>query len=250
MNKMRYWIFIRGLARSSEHWGPFVDQFKKTFPEDHIELIDLAGNGSRSNEPSFLSIEENVTDLINRSRTVKETEQYHIMSISLGSMVAAEWARQYPQNVASITMINTSEKGSSHFFERMHPRNYLSVLRGVLGSPSALEFETEISRLTTTRGPQAYIEWIEKFSRVPRTTGRNIIRQLWAASKYQLKDKKPIEKVLIFNSLGDRLVNPICSQNIANKWKDALFFSHPSAGHDLPLEEPEWLSSLVKQNLP
>ena len=38
----------------------------------------------------------------------------------------------------------------------------------------------------------------------------------------------------------DRLVSPRCSQRLAAAWKVPLAL-HPSAGHDLPLDDPDWL---------
>jgi pimeloyl-ACP methyl ester carboxylesterase len=44
----------------------------------------------------------------------------------------------------------------------------------------------------------------------------------------------------------DRLVSSHCSQNIAKKF-DASCFTHPTAGHDLPLDEPEWLTQILSK---
>jgi alpha-beta hydrolase superfamily lysophospholipase len=46
--------------------------------------------------------------------------------------------------------------------------------------------------------------------------------------------------VLVLNGAADRLVDPRCSRALAARWGAELHV-HPHAGHDLPLDEPEWL---------
>lgn len=54
------------------------------------------------------------------------------------------------------------------------------------------------------------------------------------------------QPVLIVSSLDDRLVDYRCSRELAQTWY-ADYVEHERAGHDLPLDEPEWLTSIIKQ---
>jgi predicted alpha/beta hydrolase family esterase len=47
--------------------------------------------------------------------------------------------------------------------------------------------------------------------------------------------------VLVLASLGDGLVDPACSWRMAKAWGVELRL-HASAGHDLPLDDPEWVA--------
>ena len=67
LKEIEHWIFLRGLSRTSVHWGPFYNLFREQFPKAHVELLDIRGNGSQSHIPSYTSIEENVRDLRGRS---------------------------------------------------------------------------------------------------------------------------------------------------------------------------------------
>jgi hypothetical protein len=49
----------------------------------------------------------------------------------------------------------------------------------------------------------------------------------------------------MINSLGDRLAHESCSTAIASKLSVPLI-THPDAGHDLPMDDPEWLISQFK----
>jgi pimeloyl-ACP methyl ester carboxylesterase len=45
---------------------------------------------------------------------------------------------------------------------------------------------------------------------------------------------------LLLASQTDHLVNVICSTTLAQRWQCALHL-HPSAGHDLPLDDGDWV---------
>lgn len=46
--------------------------------------------------------------------------------------------------------------------------------------------------------------------------------------------------MLLIASEQDRLVNVACSKTLASRWQIPLSL-HPDAGHDLPLDDPDWL---------
>jgi pimeloyl-ACP methyl ester carboxylesterase len=50
--------------------------------------------------------------------------------------------------------------------------------------------------------------------------------------------------LLVLSSSGDQLVDPRCSQQLAQAWQ-AEHRIHPNAGHDLPLDDGEWVAQRV-----
>jgi pimeloyl-ACP methyl ester carboxylesterase len=240
--KKHSWIFLRGLGRNSDHWGPFVDRFKATFPDADVELLDLRGNGSLSHSPSYLSIEDNVRDLRARSRFLKEGRSVRLLSISLGAMVAVEWARQFADEIEEVVLINTSERGTSKFWQRLQPRNYPKFLTLWSLGQTSEKAEHEILRMTSQLADKK--KWATVFSQSSVTKRGNFLRQLIAASRYEFPRQKPKTDVLILNSAKDRMVSPVCSQNIAELWHLKIH-THPEAGHDLPLDAPDWICEQI-----
>ena len=53
-------------------------------------------------------------------------------------------------------------------------------------------------------------------------------------------DRQAGVPILLLASLGDRLVSPRCSERIARAWNAPLRM-RPDAGHDLPLDDPDWV---------
>jgi pimeloyl-ACP methyl ester carboxylesterase len=73
----------------------------------------------------------------------------------------------------------------------------------------------------------------------------NVIRQLAAAARYQAPAGAPLMPVLLLAGAGDRLVSPRCSEALARQWSAPLAV-HPTAGHDLPLDDGAWVAGQVK----
>lgn len=240
----RKWIFLRGLGRHSAHWGPFLQEFKKHFPKDQIELLDLRGNGSLAHSPSYLSIQENVRDLRSRSQWIQEGEKVHLMTISLGSMVATEWARLFPDEISGFVAMNTSDRGTSSFFERMKPANYLLLLQMLAVPRKGSWIENQILRLTTNILSQLD-PVAQEFSEWKSTTRLNFLRQLVAAGTYEFPRQKPKTEILLLCSDGDKLVNSGCTKKIAEMWTMKAHI-HPTAGHDISLDAPDWICEEIK----
>ena len=73
---------------------------------------------------------------------------------------------------------------------------------------------------------------------------RNALRQLLAAARYRASLAKPEPPMLLLCSQGDSLVDWRCSQAISRAWGAPLRL-HRHAGHDLPLDDGEWVARNV-----
>lgn len=244
MKAKRNWIFLRGLGRHAGHWGPFLRLFKSTFPEDQIEFLDLRGNGSLAHSRSWTSIRENVRDLRARSQFLQNGEPVHLFSLSLGAMCAVEWAEKYPEEIEALVTINTSDRGTSNPAERMRPANLVNVLKVFEKNFSAALNEGALLELTSQYFHQNQLP-VPPFADYRGTSRLNFLRQLIAAGTYEFPKRKPRTEILILCSDGDQLVNSQCSKRIAAMWTLKPFV-HPQAGHDLTLEDPQWVCDQLK----
>ncbi|MCJ8275869.1 MAG: alpha/beta hydrolase, partial [Bdellovibrionales bacterium] len=76
----------------------------------------------------------------------------------------------------------------------------------------------------------------------------NFLKQLAAASRYQLPDEKPNLPMVVFCSREDAMVHPSCSDKLAKHWNLPIFYNS-TAGHELALDDPEWVIENLAQNL-
>lgn len=239
--KEKTWLLLRGLTRGQGHWGDFPEVLKKQFPQDQILLLDLPGNGFEFREKSPWQIKNYVEFLRSRMKQNAESpKELHVVAVSLAAMVVIEWMKIYPNEIEKAYLINTSLKGSGSFFERLRPENYGNLIK-IFGVRDVREREKMVLKMTS-RNLQAQEKWIDQFaqhSEECKVDYENFIRQLVAASQSSVTDTPPGSlKILV--SRHDNFVNPKCSLKIAKLWGIEPSV-HPWAGHDLTLDDPQWV---------
>jgi hypothetical protein len=76
----------------------------------------------------------------------------------------------------------------------------------------------------------------------------NLLRQILAASTFRLRKPIAQEKVLLLASTQDKMVSSRCSRDLARTHKFQLIM-HPTAGHDLPVDDPDWVIKKIQAAL-
>lgn len=246
---MTTWVLLRGLMREARHWGEFPMLFQNAMGAQHVVALDFPGNGSLHAQTSATS----VVAMANHSRTqLKQlgyAPPYRVLALSLGAMVAVAWSELYPAELEKMVLINTSLAPYNPFYQRLRPTNYPALIRLLLYR-SAAQRESLILHLTSnqsrTEHQQAILEqWIAYAQECPITRA-NILRQLQAALCYRAAPTTPPAPVLLLAGQQDQLVNVKCSLTLAQHWCCAIRL-HPTAGHDLPLDDGVWVTKQVKE---
>ncbi len=243
---METWMLLRGLSRQKLHWGDFADHFVAS-TRHRIVFEDLPGFGSRNHEASPMSVIEIAQSIA--SAVFKQVDQHdgkiNLIGISMGGMVALELARLYPEKVRCLVLINSSFKPYAHFYQRLKPAAYSSFLKAWC-SPFQRYSERQILELSSNfrqRERALLDQWlILRHQQKPSHIAA--LRQVIAASRFSFPYLKPIEHVLLVASKQDRIVDYRCSENVAKEWEVPLALHH-FAGHDLPLDSPEWLTTEI-----
>jgi pimeloyl-ACP methyl ester carboxylesterase len=241
----RPWILLRGLMRDSRHWGDFPQLFGHHNPGAEVLALDLPGNGALHRQRSPLQVEDMAeycrAELVRRG----QRPPYRVLAMSLGAMVTAAWAAAYPRELAATVLINTSLRPFSPFHQRLRPRVYPTVLRMALSDPGIRASEGAILRLTSNL-PRAEVleQWIVWRELRPVSTA-NALRQLAAAARFRAPRTAPAVPMLLLSSAADGLVDPRCSQKLAQAWHCPIRV-HPDAGHDLPLDDGAWVAAQVR----
>lgn len=239
------WILIRGLGHERGHWGSFVCKMKQHFPQDQVILVDLAGSGVHYQRQAPLSV-QGLMEKIRKDALLASTPPFHTLSMSLGSMVAYEWAHNYPQEISAQALMNTSFS-LSPFYKRLCWKVYPRFFLGQLQPNRKKQVETLLPIISsqTHFSNQLISERVKILENRPVST-YNRFRQLMAAAFYKGGKTPPSVPTLILSSKGDRLCNPCCSQAIASEWNvDNIV--HPTGGHDLTLDDEEWVINEVKK---
>lgn len=242
------WLLLRGLTREAAHWGDFIPALAQALPAARIATLDLPGNGQLHAQASPWSVPAMVRACREQAACQGLVPPFHVLALSLGAMVGVAWAHAAPREVAALVAINTSMRPFSPLPQRLRPANYPALLRLLLAPGKPLAAEATVLRLTSNHPPQPdalLADWAAVRARRP-VKGRNALRQLVAAARFRAPQAPPPCPVLLLASTRDHLVDMRCSQAMARAWQCPLHL-HPTAGHDLPLDDPHWVARHVKE---
>jgi pimeloyl-ACP methyl ester carboxylesterase len=245
---MSTWVLLRGLMRESRHWGGFPKLFEKQAGAANVVTLDLPGNGALHTHTSATSIAAMAAYCREYLGKSGYAPPFRLLALSLGGMVAAAWSELAPHEIERMVLINTSLKPFSPFYHRLRPGNYPALIRFLLFG-SAAQRERLILLITSNVASQsndweAILDSWLGYAREFPVSPANILRQLMAAGRYRATLAKPPVPVLLLASRNDRLVNVKSSLALAKSWNCPVRI-HPHAGHDLPLDDGEWVSQQV-----
>ncbi|MAD77653.1 MAG: alpha/beta hydrolase [Rheinheimera sp.] len=238
-------LLLRGLTREQRHWGRFSPLLAEKLTNPVLGF-DFAGSGELYQQRSPSTV--NALRQSVRSQLLSHPAfngKVHLVALSLGGMMAGDWALAFPEEVASVTLINSSARPLAPFYQRLRWRIYPALARLLWLSASARE--QCILQLTTAQAhqdPQLVCQW-QRWQQQRPVSAANALRQLLAASRFRLS-AKPDCRILIISSQGDKLVNPQCSVALAN-YLQAAHQRHSWAGHDIALDDPLWLAGQISQ---
>ncbi len=243
---MATWIILRGLTRETAHWGSFPQYLGHVLPDARIIALDLPGNGTLHQQRSPLNIAALVEFCRFEMARLGLAPPYHLLAMSMGAMVAAQWACEVPQEVAAAVLINTSFRPFNPVYQRLRPANWGTLLRLALLPLSPENIERSVMHMTSQRGATHADElatWIHVRRQRP-VQASNALRQLLCAARFIARHQPPEVPVLLLGSRLDQLVDVQCTLRIAQHWGCSMAL-HTSAGHDLPLDDPQWVVQQV-----
>lgn len=233
----QHWILLRGLTREQAHWGDFREQLAVRYPHYDFHCIDLPGTGThfRDDSPGTIAgIRRRV-----QAYAAHIPGPVGLIGLSMGGMVALDWAQDEPERISQLVLINTSS-GLSRPWQRMRPVAIGQSL-GIALRRDLAQRERRILALTSNRPVSLELEsaWY-RIQRQRPVTLATAVAQLRAAAGYRPRPEVPRAGGLLLASMGDRIVHWHCSRELARRWHWPLRI-HPDAGHDLTLDAPEWV---------
>ncbi|OQW47957.1 MAG: hypothetical protein A4S09_14260 [Proteobacteria bacterium SG_bin7] len=238
------WLLIRGLAREAGHWGDFPRLLGNQVFSQSVVALDLPGIGTEKNRNTPLTIRENVEDLRLRWQN-KSSLPWAVIGISMGGMIAMDWIFRYPGDFSAGVFINTSSRGTSTLFQRLRPQYIKRSIRSLMHRDIE-EREKEILKITSNlkcNDIEAQRMWIEIAKKnSPRLS--TIVFQLIASAQFSAPRQLPLRS-LFLTSKADRMVDYRSSQKLSELYSAQLHI-HEVAGHDLPLDDPNWILQKIK----
>jgi pimeloyl-ACP methyl ester carboxylesterase len=245
------WILLRGLTREARHWGAFTARFAWQCGHEEVVPLDLPGNGQFHLQTSPAHVRETVEFLRLQLRLKALPPPYKLLAMSLGGMVATDWAQRYPHEVTRLVLINTSMRPFSRAPQRLRLTNWLQLILLAAGWRDADYAERVIHQITCNAvidRDSDLAAWLQIRKTAP-VGAANAARQLLAAARFSCAPAAPACRVLVLSSSADHLVNPRCSTQLAAAWQ-ARHHQHTWAGHDLAHDDAAWICQKIADWLP
>jgi len=242
------YLLVRGLARESAHWFDFPSALAARTGA-RVESIDVAGCGTQRGRAPLPSVPWLARDVARRFRERPSGARgsgWVIVGLSLGGMITLELCRILPGCFEGAVIINASSR-LTPIGERLSLRGVCTLLRA-LGSSDALVRERSVLALTSSLPPEAQRRHAERAAAIARErppSRASVLAQLLSAARFVPPPPSGLAVPLTFVcSRRDRLVSPRCTRDLAAFYSGSVL-EHPWAGHDLPLDDPDWLCELL-----
>lgn len=241
-------VLLRGLVREKAHWGDFINELKESFPGANIITPEIPGVGEYINIDSPNNFDAMIEFM--REKILKDIQGQDnlLIAMSLGGMIARQWIEKFPNDYSKVVLVNTSFKGINSLFHRLKPISILNFLKIFL-TPGTDQRERSIVEMVSnnsTNHERIIKEWIEiqKLRPVKRIS---FINQIKAALSFSPPLTWPESKaLLILTGQKDRLCDYRSSLTLHQKWGGDLKI-HPTAGHDLPIDDAPWMIKNIKE---
>lgn len=243
-----HFILLRGLAREAAHWLDFPELLQQALGDTcQLHLVDFPGCGKYFTQPALTSVAamtDHARNQIDVTAIGARNEPVYVLGISMGGMVALEWAQRFPQELRGLILINSSA-GNQPIWWRLRPGAWPMMIRALLTNNRTREAKVlQIVSNNRVAYPQHLNQWlaIQQQRPVARAT---IMTMLRAAAQFRPQPTCTVPG-LVLASEGDRMVSVRASEAIAQQfqWPIAL---HSSAGHDLPMDDPQWVANQIAQ---
>lgn len=220
----RVWILIGPRAEGCARWGVapqvLLRALRTVQPSARLFLMDLAGAGRQRAVTSPSHVPMLVTDLRERlAQAGIPANELSLMGFSLGALVATEWTRAHPHEVAALVLLNPAMRPFTPIVRSTPLTLWPQALKVLLARDAAREPSTGASLATALR--------------------HGLARWRYASSR-----RRPINQVLLLAGQGDPWRDWRVAQRISRAWGAALRM-HPQAGHDLLMDDPQWVARAV-----
>jgi 3-oxoadipate enol-lactonase len=238
---------IRGLARTSRHWGVILEELETSF---RLVLIDNRGVGNSDVPLLPFSTRGMARDAI-AVLDALGIERAHVFGVSLGGMIAQQVALDDPARVDRLVLGCTRPGGSL---------NVPVPTRTAVALLAAMRLPLERAVRESARlvlgdefirdNGEVIDEWV-RIARQQPPSRRSVLAQVLAAVHHDATHGlgRLAPPTLVLTGDADRLIDPENSRRLARVIPGAELRVLAGAGHDFPTERPKETAALLREFL-
>jgi pimeloyl-ACP methyl ester carboxylesterase len=223
-------VLIIGLTANMDWWDPgLIDALAGSFK---VLTFDNRGAGrTAAPEDGDFSCEQFAGDTAGLMDALG-IERAHVLGMSMGGMIAQEFALRYPEKLDRLVLCCTFPGGRNVV---QADREVFKILVDRSGTPDEL-FERTLSIMFPAEWLETHREYLEGFKerylRAP-ASDQNAARQFMATVRFDAYDRLPeiAAPTLVACGGSDVLIPPENSRTIAARIPGSRLVEYPGAGH-------------------
>ncbi|WP_394830401.1 alpha/beta hydrolase [Pendulispora rubella] len=228
-------LLIMGFGLSSRGWSDLPARLAERF---RVVVFDNRGIGQSTRPPGLFSMAHMADDAA-RVLDAANIERAHIFGISMGGMIAQEFALRHSRRAQSLAL------GCTHASWLRHHRPTVATIGALLGG---MFVRTPASRMRLAsvlvsaelieKEPQRFTDWV---SRSEPATAKMTALQMAAIVRHGTESRLPKLDVptLVITGAEDRLIPPENSRKLARLIPGAKLVELGATGHCFPLERTD-----------
>jgi pimeloyl-ACP methyl ester carboxylesterase len=233
---------IRGLGADLMSWFAQIPEFSKHF---RTLVFDNRGAG-RSDKPDSPYSSQQMASDVNNLLHALDIEQTALLGMSMGGMIAQEFAIRYPEKLSCLILVCTSFGGPQSV---SLPKQMLdAILAGPVADENVKKLQERAlySDETILRNRDIILTNAEARSRFP-TPGFSLNRQAAVLSSHDAASRVGQIRVptLVVTGTEDRLIPPVNSRLLAERIPGAVLRELPG-GHLFTSEHPDLFNTSVR----
>jgi 3-oxoadipate enol-lactonase len=242
-------VLVNGWSASGLAWPrSWVRELEDSF---RVIRVDNRGSGYSRFAPTPFTMNDMADDVAAVLDAV-EADRAIVAGMSMGGMIAQEFAFRHPQRLSGLVLIATRPPAPAYAIPKAG-----SVMIDLMGSPRKGEtLATYFTRLWSTatgtgfaqREPEAIAELVRQI--VERPTPRvMLMHQLRAVTGWGHAQRlREIEApAAVVHGTEDRLIDVVNGQRLAAMIPDARYVELDGVGHLPPLEAPDQLLDVIAE---
>ncbi len=239
-------VMLRGLTENMDWWEPtLLEELAKRY---RLLVFDNRGAGRtvtpREGDITIPQMADDTAGLMD----ALGIERAHVVGVSMGGMIAQEFALRHPQKVDKLVLCVTFCGGKNTVIAS---KEVLTMIADGSGGPEAVAGRA-MSLLFTQEwldsNPEYAGEFLKRYMRAP-ATGHNTVRQFAATTKLDTFDRLPSIKAptLVLCGTEDLLIPPINSRTIAEQIPGSKLKEYEGVAHGITNQcQEEFLVDLLE----
>lgn len=229
-------VFIHGLGGDHRVWLYQVPAFCAEFP---TITVDLRGHGRSSRSEVDFTVADLARDLVRLLRNLG-VERVHLVGVSLGGMVAQQFALDYPYAVASLVLADTFCGAPSGYDGIMH-ESMLFIERNTMAVVAAARITNAFSDGIDPGTRDYFIDQVARHDKQAYT------RAARAAFAFSSRDRlhEITAPTLVVVGEEDRVTPAPLSEELSAGIAGAELVRIPGAGHISNFERPREFNAAV-----